>query len=65
MIYFLAPIATIFVIALLCATFKVGFIVSDMTEGTGFNVGFYMITVCGLLAAEISLAAFLIQKFTQ
>jgi len=57
--FILFPLAAIVVIALLCINVKIGFMVSDATENTGFNAGFYMITVIGLIAAEVSLIAYI------
>jgi hypothetical protein len=45
------------VIGYVCLAFKIGFMVSDATENTGFNAGFYAITVFGLLALPIAIAA--------
>jgi hypothetical protein len=60
MAWFLVPLAAVAVIGLLCANVKVGFIVSDATQNTGFDTGFYMMTVVGLTAAEITLVVWLL-----
>lgn len=39
--------------AYVCAAVKVGFVVLNATEDTGFGVGFYAITVMGILALPI------------
>ncbi len=58
--YILMPLSLMAVIGLACLNIKIGFIVGDWTENTGFHFGFYMITVVGLFAAEISAAAYLL-----
>jgi len=46
--------AVIGVITYLCLCVKAGFIVSDLTEDTGFQFGFYMITGLSLIALPIA-----------
>lgn len=43
------------VVGYLCLAVKAGLIVSDWTEGTGFSAGFYMMTVCGLVALPVAI----------
>ncbi len=45
----------IIAIGYLCLVFKIGFMVGDATEHTGFDVGFYMITICSLLALPFAI----------
>ena len=40
-----------------CGAIKVGFIVADATEKTGFGLGFYVMTVVGLIALPFAIAA--------
>lgn len=63
MMYFLIPLIAAAAIGLVCVDVKIGLIVSEMTEGTGFSAGFYMMTVIGLLAAEVSAALYLADRF--
>ncbi len=56
--YFLIPLIVIAVVGLFCLNIKIGFIVGDLTRDTGFGVGFYMMTVVGLISIEASLVAF-------
>jgi hypothetical protein len=53
MAIFLAVPIAIAVIGLLCLDVKIGFMVSEATENTGFDMGFYMMTVIGLIVAEV------------
>jgi hypothetical protein len=62
MMYVLIPLAVVAVMGVMCLNVKVGFIVSDKTEDTGFGAGFYMMTVIGLMAAEISAVAFIYSR---
>ena len=64
MIYFLIPLAIILAIFILCANFWIGYKVLDATAGTGFEIGFYMMTVLGLLAFEISATVFIVNSFS-
>ncbi len=59
MIFILIPFFVVAVIGLMCLNVKIGFIVSDWTEHTGFSAGFYMMTVFFLSAAEISFVSYL------
>ena len=52
--YFLIPVAIVLIVGLLCLNVKIGFIVADRTRGTGFEAGYYMITVFGLVGIEIA-----------
>lgn len=47
----------------LCLSIKVGFIVADLTEDTGFDAGFYMMTVFGMLSAPVAIIATLMEVF--
>lgn len=49
----LGPVA---VIGYVCLAVKAGFIVSDWTEDTGFDAGFYMMVVVGLIALPFAIA---------
>ena len=42
--------------AYLCLAIKLGFWVGKKTESTGFDVGFYMMTVIGLITLPIAIA---------
>ncbi|SCY69745.1 hypothetical protein SAMN05660666_02531 [Novosphingobium aromaticivorans] len=55
MVNFLTIMGTVLgvVLYISCAV-KIGFIVADKTEGTGFDAGFYMLTVFGLIAMPIA-----------
>lgn len=57
MMYVLIPLAVILAMGLLCLDVKAGFMVSDATEASGFSVGYYMMTVFGLIAAQGALLA--------
>lgn len=51
-------IATVaFIIAYICMAIKVGFWVGDLTQNTGFDWGFYAITVVTILAIPFAIAA--------
>lgn len=41
------PVAAV---AYICLSVKIGFKVAEATEGSGFGVGYYMMTVVGMLA---------------
>lgn len=58
--YLLIPIAAVIIIGVLCLNIKAGYIVAELTENTGFDAGFYMMTVVGLIALELSLIVFTI-----
>ena len=49
--------AVIAAIGYICLAVKIGFIVGDVTEKTGFDAGFYAMTVFGLLALPFAIAA--------
>jgi len=52
--YIVLPLFVIGAVATVSFDVWVGFKVSDMTEGSGFSLGFYCITVFGLIAMQIS-----------
>lgn len=54
MFYILIPVLVVLVVGLLAIDVKIGFIVAEATENTGFSFGFYIITVLGLIACQIS-----------
>lgn len=60
MIYFVIPLLFIAFIALMCLNIKIGFIVGYKTANTGFDAGWYMITVVGLTAFEISAVVYVL-----
>jgi hypothetical protein len=49
-------LATLVAITYLCLVIKIGFLVGDKTLHTGFNFGFYMITVVSLILLPICVA---------
>lgn len=57
-VFIIAPLAVVLVMGLLCLNVWIGFKVGDLTEDTGFDAGFYMMTVVGLTAAEVSAAIY-------
>ena len=51
-------IATVaFIIAYICMAIRVGLWVGDLTQNTGFDWGFYAITVVTILAIPFAIAA--------
>ena len=40
-----------------CLAVKIGFWVGELTENTGFDAGFYMMTTCGILAIPFAIYA--------
>lgn len=58
--YILIPFITVLIAGLFSLNLKLGFIVANLTEDTGFDIGFEAMTVFGLVAAEFSLAAYLL-----
>lgn len=52
--YFLIPLLVVLAIGLSSLNIKIGFVVGDLTKNTGFDYGFYMMTVLGLFSAEAS-----------
>jgi len=49
-------LAVFAIIAYLCLVIKIGFWVGDIALGTGFDFGFYMITVVCLIALPVCVA---------
>jgi hypothetical protein len=55
---FLAVMGTVLgAIGYLCLAFKIGSIVGEATEDTGFDYGFYLLTTVGLIALPLAIAA--------
>lgn len=62
MLFVIVPFAIVALVGLVCLNVKAGFIVGEATENTGFDAGFYLMTVLGLTAAEASLIIFLVMQ---
>lgn len=52
----LIVLVPVLAIGYLCLAVKIGFMVSEATEHTGFDAGFYMITVIGLTTLPLAAA---------
>lgn len=47
--------AVVAITGYVCLCMKAGFMVADLTEDTGFDAGFYLMTVFGLVALPVAI----------